>query len=146
MKRLLLIILLGSLLITDLTAQAFLWAKQSVGEVGTGSAEGQDVVCDNEGNTYVVGNFQGTVYFGDSVVSGNFGIMYVVKYDQEGNTSWVRQINGNSNNKTYGIAMDNEQNLYICGRYTHTNDLTILDFGTMQDTGNHSLSTFHCQD
>ena len=81
MKKTLFITLFGILLTTEISAQGFLWAKQSVGEVGVGSAEGKDVACDNEGNTYVVGNFNNTVYFGDSIVSGNFGIMYVVKYD-----------------------------------------------------------------
>lgn len=142
MKKKVIIFLSGIMFTTLVNAQEFRWSTQSMGEPGIGSAEGQDVVCDSEGNTIVTGIFQNTVYFGDSVVSGNFGIMYVVKYDQQGNTSWVRQINGNSNNRSYGIAVDNEQNLYVCGRYTHTNDFTVLDFGTMQATGNHSLSTF----
>jgi len=142
MKKILLVPLISLFLITETSAQGFLWAKQSVGEVGSGSAEGRDIVCDNEGNTYVAGNFNNTVYFGDLQVSGNFGVMYVVKYDPQGKPLWVRQINGNSNNDIYGIAFDNQQNLYICGGYKQTNDLTILDFGTVQVAGNPSLSTF----
>jgi len=142
MKKALLITLTCFLFTMEITAQGYLWVKQSVGEVGIGSAEGRDVVCDNEGNTYVVGNFNNTTYFGDLQVAGNYGIMYVVKYDLLGNPVWARQINGSSNNEAYGIAVDNEQNIYICGMYKQTNENTILDFGTIQVAGNPSLSTF----
>ncbi len=139
MKKALLITLSFMLFTAIISAQGYIWTKQSTGE---GTAGGQDVACDIEGNTYVVGNFINTVYFGELSISGNYGTMYVVKYDPFGNPVWVRQINGNSNNETYGIAVDNEQNIYICGKYKQTNDNTILDFGNIQVTGNPSLSTF----
>ena len=142
MKKALSILTATLLLPIFVTGQGYLWVNQSIGEVGIGTADGRDVACDTEGNTYVVGNFKNTVYFGEFEVSGEFGTMYLAKYDPLGNPVWVRQINGNSNNKAHGIAVDNDQNIYICGEYKQTNELTILDFGSIQVTGNASPSTF----
>jgi len=125
-----------------LFGQGFLQVNQTKGDINSATAEGCDLVCDNDGNTYVAGNFDNTVLFGDLEISGNYGTMYVVKYASDGDPVWVRQINGNSNNEVFGIAVDNQQDIYICGMYKHTNSSTVLDFGTIQIEGNRSLSTY----
>ena len=122
--------------------QTYDWARQS-NDVDLGSAEGTDVAVDAAGNVYVVGNYDGhTGWDGEELGMGNnFGTMYIAKYSSDGNIEWVRGINGNSNNSMKAVSVQGNR-IFVCGEFTQTNDLTILDFGTLEVTGLSEESVF----
>jgi type IX secretion system substrate protein len=142
MKNLISFIALAFFFLPNSNAQ-FFWGKQAVGDAQT---SGNDIAADNQGNTFVVGNMDNTITF-DGVtvgdVSGNsFEHNYIVKYDPDGVLLWVRTIKGNSNNEVWSVTTDADGNAYVSGTYSHTNSLTILDFGNIQLPGNNSDSGF----
>jgi hypothetical protein len=100
-------------------AQTFGWAKDFGGSVGT--AEGDDIARDANGNLYVVGDFTGTVDFdpgaGTSNLSGNADI-YLCKLDANGDFVWVRSFGLSSIEYAYGIAVDAAGDVYITGAFT----------------------------
>ncbi|MEW6468127.1 MAG: SBBP repeat-containing protein [Bacteroidota bacterium] len=81
-----------------------------------------DLVADNNGNVYMVGNCQATCTFGtNSVSSSGWGDVYVAKYNaSNGNNIWTVKAGGSGNDEGYGIEMDASGNLYITGFFTGT--------------------------
>ncbi len=142
MKKFVFFILLTLVLLPSSNAQ-FTWGKQATGNAET---SGNDIAIDNQGNTFVIGNMDNIITFDDVTVgdvSGNsFEHNYIVKYDPDGELLWVRTIKGNSNNEVWCVTTDGDGNAYLSGTYSHTNSLTILDFGNIQLTGNNSDSGF----
>ncbi|MFD1552926.1 SBBP repeat-containing protein [Putridiphycobacter roseus] len=95
----------------------------------TGDQRGNSIAVDNQGNVYTTGYFSNTVDFDpglDSLyLSANGGYnIFVQKYDSLGNLLWAKGI---GNPSTYGnlstdegnsIALDNNNNVYVTGRFT----------------------------
>ncbi|MDX2245780.1 MAG: T9SS type A sorting domain-containing protein [Bacteroidia bacterium] len=120
------------------------WARQSVGQ----GVDAHDMVIDPWGNSYVLGDFTGTVMWGNhSVTQDNTvntqGPVFLAKYDAEGNAVWARGIKGKSSNNGNAVATDAVGNVYVCGEYDQTNSFSILDFGNgLTLEGNPSSSVF----
>ena len=88
---------------------ALVWAKKAG---GTKYDNGNGIVTDGSGNSYIIGIFEGTATFGAGegnqtvlVSSGGFEI-FVVKYDSNGALVWAKQAGGTSDDDGYGIATD----------------------------------------
>ncbi|MCF8256233.1 MAG: T9SS type A sorting domain-containing protein [Flavobacteriales bacterium] len=142
MKYLLPFLFPSLILITEISAQPFAFASHTTSSEQSGTAAGIDVVTDQLGFTYVVGNYDNTVNFDALQIGGDFGTMFVAKYHPDGHALWVRAINGNSNNRMVAVDTDHAGNLYVTGAYSHTNSFTELDFGTFSVAGNGSDNTF----
>ncbi len=65
MKNFIFLILLTFFLTPTSNAQ-FLWGKQAMGDAQT---SGNDIAVDNQGNTFVVGNMDGTPTFDNVTVA-----------------------------------------------------------------------------
>lgn len=124
MKKLL---LLSSLIFSNyLYAQShhFEWASPLA---GTGNEQGSSIAVDPNGNSYIVGTFQGTVDFdpGSGVVNvttaGDYDI-FICKLDANGGFVWVKTMGGALTDYGYGIDIDDIGNIYITGRFTGTVD------------------------
>jgi len=93
---------------------------------GTGNLEDHSysIAADNSGNVYVTGYSDG----------GNTGNDYVtIKYDETGDTSWVRIYNNpteNGDDKARSIVVDNSGNVYVTGSSTGSG--TYGDFLTIK--------------
>ncbi|MEL7530592.1 MAG: T9SS type A sorting domain-containing protein [Bacteroidota bacterium] len=112
------------------------WATQSQPAPGAGgSAKGNDVVVDSQGNSYVVGDYTGEIMI-DTTFGDNFGSVYLAKFNPTGDLLWARYIKGSSNNDGIAVALNDSGHVYIAGVYTHTNNNTLLDFGQFTLTGN----------
>ena len=106
-------------------AQDYQWAKQ-LGSLGN-SVTATAVVADPLGNVYSTGYFLGTVDFnpGASVVnlvSSGGNDIYIQKLDAGGNFLWAKNIGGTGSDQAFGIALDNQGNVYTTGSFTGTVD------------------------
>lgn len=94
---------------------------------GTGNDKGNDIVVDNLGNTYTVGEFQNVVDFdpGAGVTAltsfGNIDV-FVQKLDPNGNLLWVKQIGGTNTDNVASIVLDGNGDLIIAGEFKGTAD------------------------
>ena len=92
-------------------------------EVGaTGLDQGRAVGTDSQGNVYVVGAFEGKVFFdsGQSVELESSGIedAFVAKYTSSGDLSWARRFGGSGEDIALDVAVDNSDNIYVTGYFT----------------------------
>ena len=98
----------------------FEWVNTANGDNTTDSA-GSGISVDCNGNSYVIGNFSGTVNFGTITLSttGNQDI-FIGKLDNNGNWQWAVQAGGSSIDVGSGIAIDCDGNSYVTGSFTGT--------------------------
>lgn len=101
------------------------WAR-SIG--GVNDDRGKSLAIDNQGKTYITGNFQGTVDFDPGegeffLTSNGQDDIYIQKMDSEGNFEWAFSIGGEGYlDRGESIIIDNEDNVYITGSFQDTLD------------------------
>lgn len=105
----------GGVFIAKLNSQgSFEWVKTTNPNVFT---EGNSITCDNQGNCYITGRFEGTTNFDSTSLSANSGYeMYIGKIDASGNYLWITKAGGN-NSEGEKITIDNFGNLYVTGYF-----------------------------
>lgn len=113
----------GNVFIVKLDATGnFLWAR-SFG--GAKLDEGRDITTDQTGNVYITGLYRDTLDISANMppLISNGGTEYfVIKMDSAGNYIWSRSAGGTSNEAGYGIAVDNEGNVYTTGIFSGSAD------------------------
>ena len=103
------------------------WSK-AVG--GTGAELGNSIVVDSSGNSYITGQFEGTVDFDPGVgttnlVAGLFYDIFITKLDVDGNFVWAKSFAGGGNgfyDEGRSIALDSSNNVYTTGLFDGTAD------------------------
>ena len=106
-----------------------LWAENST-VTGTSSVViGMWVATDNAGNSFITGDFGGTVSFGSYTLpnggsgSLNSGTIFLVKYDPNGNVLWAKSALRSSNgydDEANSVATDATGNIYVSGIFQDT--------------------------
>ena len=92
---------------------------------GTSGDQGQGIAVDSSGNSYITGNFQDTVDFGEGdVTSAGSNDIFVLKLNSSGTLQWVNTYAGSLNDQGQNIAVDSSGNSYITGYFQGT-----IDFG-----------------
>src|ERR1700756_5471296 len=92
---------------------AFDWVIQSS---GSGTASGQGIAADTNGNIYVAGSFRGTVGFGSTnLTSAGGSDIFVAKFDNSGNLQWIQQAGGTNNDQGAAVAVDASGNVFVTG-------------------------------
>ena len=117
------------------TTGNWLWATKA----GGSSADyGHSIAIDDNGNSYVTGEFVGTATFGSYVIysSGNLDI-FVAKMDANGNWLWATKAGGSNFDQGYGIAIDDYTNSYVTGYFGGT-----ATFGSYSLTSSGSYDIF----
>ncbi|WP_374448613.1 SBBP repeat-containing protein, partial [Stella sp.] len=107
------------------TEGTLLWVRNP----GSSSSHeyGLGIAVDGSGNSYVTGDFYGTVDF-DGVGSAPPLVAvnndyFVAKYDPDGNLIWVRNPGSSASGETgQGIALDGSGNSYVTGYFSGTVD------------------------
>jgi len=95
----------------------WLWVSSAGGDI----AIGRKIATDDNGNSYVTGTFRGTATFGSySITSSGLFDVFVAKINANGNWLWATQAGGSGSNGGYGLATDNNGNIYLTGRYEGT--------------------------
>jgi hypothetical protein len=134
------IFLLGLIFnINALDAQTIYWSNQVGSDLGD---YGNSGACDNEGNFYFAGVFEGFLcYFQtDTLVRQGIDDLFLVKYDPSGNELWVHRIGGENgfSEENINVYYDNVSNcLFIAGRFSGT-----VSFGSCTLTANGGLDIF----
>ena len=88
----------------------------------TGSGKGVNyalcVAADEEGNSYVTGEYQFTVTMKDATMTAQ-GVrdIYAAKFDDNGALCWLRSTGGTKGNLGYCIVRDKTGNLFLSGAF-----------------------------
>jgi len=89
---------------------------------------GFGLAVDFDGNSFVVGEYRETAYFGALSLTNSFAEtsdMYLVKYNPVGNPVWVKRGGGISTDSAKAVAVDASGNVYVTGHFSK-----IASFGT----------------
>lgn len=95
-----------------------LWAK-NIG--GKNDDNGSTVTTDVDGNIYLSGKFRSaTVSLGEKTLSnagkdGNYGDIFMAKYNTSGKLIWVKSLGGSYYDEVYSITTDTKSNVYLTG-------------------------------
>ena len=79
------------------------------------------VVTDNNGNIYIAGTFKDHTLF-DTIALNGYGKddMFLAKYNAAGNIQWAQYGGGVENDRLSGLAIDNNNNIYVTGSFRGT--------------------------
>lgn len=101
-----------------LHAQQWQWADQGAGE---GSADGQAMATDAQGNSVVVGNYHSTFTIGGQLFStpDDDGI-FMAKFDPNGVMLWARLVANAPGIAVHGVTCDDAGAIGIVGMYQGT--------------------------
>ena len=89
--------------------QSILWTKL----LGSTTHDiGRKVATDLNNNVYMTGYTLGDI---DGNTNQGLYDLFLTKYDSDGNTQWTQMLGSISSERTYGIAIDSNNNVYISG-------------------------------
>jgi hypothetical protein len=113
------------------------WVK---GIGGSGDDEGKDIVVDNNGGIYLLGNFSSVVDFDPSInlalkTSQGASDVFIAKFNNDGTLAQVDAIAGTGNDLAENIELDQSGNFYISGSFDGN-----LDFTPISTTDNLSAT------
>ena len=112
------------------TVSTFAQSWEKVKRIGGNGFESSTAIArDNNGNTYVVGQFNGDITIGSITLTSTPSNCFIAKLDSNGNAVWAKDfvVSGfNAFNLQYGIEVDNNGNIYFTGGFSSNG---ITDFG-----------------
>lgn len=98
------------------------WVKQMGGEEWDRTG---DVVSDNQGNVYVSGTFEDSMWIDNMhLVCQGLADIFFAKFDSVGNLLWLKQIKSTGTSYYPKLTTDNNGNVYVAGSF-----LSDTDFG-----------------
>ncbi len=99
----------------------FQWARTGTSSSVNSNNRVRTISVDDEGNSFFSGSFRDTLTFGEHVVSSITGaMMFIVKYNSDGDALWARSAFGSYSNVT-SSEVDSEGNLYVTGVFSGNN-------------------------
>lgn len=80
----------------------------------TGDDTGYDIALDSSSNVYIVGT---------TSASGGWGAydLFLAKYNSSGTLQWQRILGGSNSDYGYGVSIDPQNNVYVCGSTVSAN-------------------------
>jgi hypothetical protein len=136
MRSTTLILLLLS--ITTFAQPNFQWAKCAGRYTSHDHAFG--IATDANGFSYITGEFQDTILFGSTMLintTGHNSIMYIAKYDSNGNVIWAKIPGGNNSSAGNDVIVDQAGNFYVTGSFDDTliwNGISLAGTALIQNT------------
>ena len=125
-NKTLIMVLLGLLINNQLNGQHvdFGWANSTGGSL---EEAGVSLTVDHLNNTYVLGNYSGTVDFNPGAENLNLSSkgstdVFIQKFDDEGKLLWARSIGGSGAENASGICADSKGDIYVIGDFEDTVD------------------------
>ena len=109
-------ILAFTLISLSALAQSPIW----VGAFGTnagGSAITTDYCIDDSSNSYLMGNYTGSVTFGSTKLTASSQDVYVVKMNPKGKIVWAISLGGSNYEIGYKLTVDDSFNVYATGAF-----------------------------
>ena len=99
----------------------FLWVRKGTGGAND-YARGFGISMDGEGYAYAVGTFSGMLTFGDEIATASGGEFdfdtYIVKYNSQGDLSWLKNAGGYGMDKAFDLYTDNNGNSFVTGFFS----------------------------
>ncbi|MBW2732475.1 MAG: SBBP repeat-containing protein [Deltaproteobacteria bacterium] len=92
---------------------------------GSSTDRSSGVVVDGSGNVTLTGDFEGTADLGDdgsATSKGGYDI-FITSFSSAGIYRWQKTLGGSSNEESYGVSVDGDDNLYVTGDFEGTADL-----------------------
>ena len=87
----------------------------------TGSDKGRGIAVSPAGDIYITGNFSSSTSFGSiSLVSTGGNDVFIAKYDTDGQVQWAKKAGGTLQDRGYGIAIDDSENVFVIGTFTQS--------------------------
>lgn len=117
MKKILLLLAVTTFNISLAQTPSWTWAKN----ITTYTSSKQNIsAIDNEGNVYLVGDFNvATATIGDVTLTNEsdagYSDAYIFKFTNQGNLLWHKQISTNKTETISGVTTDSAGNFYIIG-------------------------------
>ena len=129
MKNLLISLALIFIYNTAFSQAGFEWA-QTCGNPFYGETK-TVLNTDAEGNIFMAGNFIETAVFGtESITSSGGTDIFIVKYDQAGEVSWVLQDGAEDYEYLHGLSID-EEGFYTCGTFYGATSIAENNFNSL---------------
>jgi hypothetical protein len=94
-----------------------IWAK---GGGGNGSDIGKSISVDDQGNCYVIGDYDNNFIIGDTTLSSRgmfYSDVFIAKYNTDGDFIWARSVGGSAIDKGQTISVDKIGNVYVFGSF-----------------------------
>ena len=114
--------------------QTWQWAKQLS---GSADLEVRDFILDQSGNVLVLGIYNSDFTVASQTVTSIGGRdIYLAKYAPDGTLLWINKAGSTGNEDPFGVTVDNDNNVYICGGFSLT-----ASFGSknITSTGNQDV-------
>lgn len=110
---------------------------------------GNEIVVDDSGNTYIIGEFQSplTISFAnDTLTYTPIGAqdVFIQKLDQDGNSIWFRQIGGVSYLRGFKLSIDNQSNIMVMGAFNGSVDFDAGNSPLVLSSINNSTFLLKC--
>jgi len=113
----------------------FQWAKNAG---GVQDDQAQGIALDDNSNIYITGPINHTAYFDDITVPwAGLSDIFIAKYAPDGDCIWAIGFGGVSYDYAFDIAVDNDNNLVVGGRFYET-----VQFGSFSLTSVHYADAF----
>ena len=100
----------------------FLWVRKGTGGAND-YARGFGISMDNEGYVYGNGTFSGRLTFSENTVEASGGEFdfdtYLVKYNHDGELSWLRKAGGYGNDQGMDLYTDGNGNSFVTGFFSN---------------------------
>lgn len=100
----------------------FLWIRKGTGGAND-YARGFGISMDSEGNVYGNGTFSGRLTFSEHTVEASGGEFdfdaYLVKYNHEGELSWLKKAGGYGNDQGMDLFTDGNGNSFVTGFFSN---------------------------
>jgi hypothetical protein len=114
------------------------WIRQ--GNSQGASILSSTVVTDEGGNSYTTGQFLDRMYIGSDTLTSftaPYPDIYITKHDSSGNLIWAKSFGSGGYDRSFDIAVDSDNNVYICGIFDSPS-LTLGVFTLTQSPGTFS--------
>ena len=116
------------------TTADFCWATN---EGGRQMENASGVALDPQGNSYVVGSFQGTATFGSTTLISAGGLdIFLAKLNPQGEVLWAIRAGGLYDDAGFDVAVDTSGNAFITGYYVQA---AVFGQASVTNTGGFDL-------
>lgn len=108
----------------------FQWAISGQASAGH-DAEAYGVAADAAGNSYIVGEFSGTLTFNTTTLtSAGARDIFVAKFNSAGQVQWARSYGGGGWDRGHAIALDGTGNVLIAGDFEQSFNIGATPIGS----------------